>query len=483
MLFFFACVVALVAGYAIYGRWLERVVGAAPDRATPAYTHGDGVDFSPMPTWKVYTIQLLNIAGIGPIFGPILGALYGPQALIWVVVGAIFGGAVHDFLSGMMSIRSNGASLPEVVGDALGLPARYVMRCVSVFLMVLVGVVFVLSPAQLLSTLTGVSATRLGLAIFVYYFFATIVPIHMLIGRVYPFFGLLLIFMTLGVGGGMLLSGRPILPNLDFAANIHPDGVPLWPLLFIVVSCGAISGFHSTQCPMMARCLKSEGRARLVFYGGMIMESLIALIWVTVGLSFYQSPEALQAVVAQGSPSAVVNEVARTLLGPIGGALAILGVIVLPITTGDTAFRGARLILAESFHLNQKTIIRRLMLATPLFIIGFCVSQVDFDILWRYFGWANQVLAMLVFWAGAVWLVHQGRARYHWVSSVPAVFMTAVISTFILNASIGFNVPYRASVVAGATLALAAMGVFLYRTHRWTRMAGEGGQVGRDLQP
>lgn len=466
MLLLLSCVVLLIAGYFVYGKFVESVFGIDRNRPTPAFTEADGVDFVPMPTWKVFLIQLLDIAGIGPIFGPILGALYGPQALLWVVFGSIFAGAVHDFFSGMLSVRNKGQSIPEVVGDALGLPARYVMRFFSVLLLLLVGVVFVLSPAQLLSSMTGIATTTLVIAIFGYYFLATIVPIHTLIGRLYPVFGGLLLFMTFGVAGGLLFGGYDILPNQNFAVNAHPGGAPLWPLLFIVLSCGAISGFHSTQSPLMARCLKTETDARFVFYGSMITEGVIALIWVAVGLSFYQSPEAMNAVIASGSPSAVVDEVSRTLLGPVGGVLAILGVIILPITSGDTAFRSTRLILAETFKIKQTTMVKRLAIAVPLFVIGYIVSQVDFNLIWRYFGWANQTLAMLTLWAAAVWLA-QHRPKFHWIASLPATFMSGVSFTFLLFAPIGFNLPYNFSVIAGAVLALLALAVFLYKAYAW----------------
>lgn len=483
MLLFFSCVFLLIAGYFIYGKFVETVFGIDRSRPTPAVTQADGVDYVAMPTWKVFLIQLLDIAGIGPIFGPILGALYGPQALLWVVLGSIFAGGVHDFFSGMLSVRNKGQNIPEIVGDALGLPARYVMRFFSVLLLLLVGVVFVLSPAQLLTSLTGISTPALVAAIFGYYFIATVVPINTVIGRLYPIFGALLVFMTVGVGGGLLFGGYEILPNQNFLASTHPNDLPLWPLLFIVLSCGAISGFHSTQSPLMARCIKREHDARFVFYGAMILEGIIALIWVTVGLSFYQSPEALNAVVTAGSPSAVVNEVSTTLLGPIGGFLAIIGVIILPITSGDTAFRSTRLILADAFNIRQSTVARRLLIAIPLFVVGCLVSTQDFNLIWRYFGWANQTLAMLGLWAGAIYLAQHGKMRYHWIVSLPATFMTAVTVTFLLFAEIGFGLPYNVAVVAGILVALLALAGFILKANDWQRanavsLAGSGAAAG-----
>ncbi|CAG0907903.1 unnamed protein product [Cyprideis torosa] len=419
----------------------------------------DGVDYIAMPTWKVYFIQLLDIAGLGPIFGPILGALYGPSALVWIVVGCIFGGAVHDYFSGMLSVRSGGKSIPEVVGDIMGMPARQALRLFSVVLLVLVGVVFILGPAKLLANLTGFNVQLLVACIFVYYFLATILPIDKIIGRLYPIFGALLLFMTVGVLVGLVYNGYDILPNLDVATNTHPGDKPIWPLLFITLSCGAISGFHSTQSPLMARCIQNEGHGRQVFYGSMIMEGFIALIWATVGLSFYESPAAMNAIIASGSPAAVVNEACNTLLGPFGGFLAIMGVVILPISSGDTAFRSTRLILAETFKMDQTKATKRLAIAIPLFVLAFFITQVDFNIIWRYFGWSNQMLSMLVLWSAAIYLAKKG--KLHWICSLPATFMTAVDVAFILQAKIGFNLPETPSNYISIAAALVTLVAFL----------------------
>jgi carbon starvation protein CstA len=386
MLFFFGCIIVLIVGYIIYGRFIERTFGVEPHRETPALTINDGVDYVSMPTWKVFLIQLLNIAGIGPIFGPILGATYGPIALLWIVIGGIFAGAVHDFFSGMLSIRKGGLSLTEVIGEALGKKARYIMIFFSLLLLILVGTVFVLSPAALLQTLfkkydIHVAGWILIVIIFCYYFLATILSVDKIIGRFYPFFGFLLLFMTFGVGIALLCSNHEILPNLNFFQNTFPgeNRPPIWPMIFVVVSCGAISGFHSTQSPLMSRCLRNEKHGKFVFYGSMISESVIALIWCTVGLCFYKSPEALHAM---GNPANVVNDVSIALLGSFGGFLAILGVIILPITSGDTAFRSARLIVADAIGIKQKAIPKRLLIAIPIFIIGLTLAiagQNNFD--------------------------------------------------------------------------------------------------------
>lgn len=463
MSFFLFCVAALVAGYFIYGKVVERIFVIQPNRPTPCCEYRDDCDFIPMPTWKVYFIQLLDIAGLGPIFGPILGALYGPSAMLWIVIGCIFAGGVHDYMSGMLSVRSKGQSIPEVVGNFMGMSARQVMRVFSVVLLLLVGVVFVLGPAKLLSQMLGVNVQILVGIIFLYYFLATILPISTLIGRLYPIFGALLLFMSVGVVGSMIWNGYS-LPSLDFTMNTHPKDLPIWPLLFITLSCGAISGFHSTQSPLMARCIQNEDKGRLVFYGAMIVEGVIALIWASVGLAFYDSPEAMQAVIAAASPAGVVNEVCNSLLGPVGGFLAILGVVVLPITSGDTAFRSTRLILADAFKIPQTAAAKRLMIAIPLFIVAWIISTQDFAIIWRYFGWSNQTLATLVLWASAIYFV-QNR-RFHWIASIPATFMTAVVVSFILQASIGFNIPAGISNIIGVASAAAALGGFLVYSNR-----------------
>lgn len=459
MLFFVLCVALLIIGYFTYGLFVERIFGIEEDRPTPCQTLEDGVDYIEMPTWKVFFIQLLDIAGLGPIFGPILGALYGPIALLWIVIGCIFAGAVHDYFSGMLSVRDGGKSIPEVVGAIMGMPARQIMRVFSVILLLLVGVVFILGPAKLMNNLTGFNVQVFVVCIFAYYFIATILPIDKVIGRLYPLFGALLIFMTFGVFGGLVFHGHEILPNLDFFTNTSPDNKPIWPLLFITLSCGAISGFHSTQSPLMARCLKNENKGRLVFYGAMIVEGVIALIWATAGLSFYDSPEAMNAVIAVGSPSAVVNELCRTLLGPVGGVLAIVGVIILPISSGDTAFRSTRLIIAETFNMDQAKAAKRLMIAIPLFICAFFITQVDFEIVWRYFGWSNQMLSMLVLWTAAIFLVRNN--KFHWICSLPATFMTAVDAAFILQAEIGFNLPAQLSNIAGVVIGGTVFVLFL----------------------
>jgi len=454
---FFVAVAALILGYVLYGALIDRVFVIAPARRTPAVTEADGVDFVAMPTWKVMLIQLLNIAGVGPIFGPILGALYGPSALIWIVIGSIFAGAVHDYFSGMLSVRHKGESVPEVVGYSLGNRAKQFMRGFSVILLVLVGVVFVAAPAQLLNNMTGTPMSILVAIIFAYYFLATILPVDKIIGRVYPLFGFALLFMAFSTIIMLMIKGYTFYPHRTLA-NINPVDFPIWPLMFITIACGAISGFHATQSPLMARCLNNERDGRRVFYGSMIMEGIIALVWATLAMSFFHSPEELNRALGNGGPAHVVNTISTTLLGGVGGILAIVGVVILPISSGDTAFRSARLIIADFLGMSQKENIKRLMVAVPLFIVGFIISKSDFDIIWRYFGWANQTLAAIVLWTSAVYL--RKLSKFHWIATFPAIFMTVVVITFLCYAKIGFSLSLGVSSGVGLVAAMLCTVLF-----------------------
>ncbi|MCE9847285.1 carbon starvation protein A [Aeromonas allosaccharophila] len=461
MIWFFLCVGLLVAGYFIYGKFIERIFGPNPQLKTPAITMADGVDYVPMSDKKVYLVQLLNIAGVGPIFGPILGALYGPVAMLWIVFGCIFAGAVHDYFSGMLSVRAKGASVPTVVGEHLGTAAKHFMNLFAVVLLMLVGVVFVLSPAGLLANLTSTDLVYWIVAIFAYYILATIVPIDKIIGRFYPIFGALLVFMSVGLIIGLIASGKGFYnTGMDFS-NLHPTELPLWPLLFITIACGAVSGFHATQSPLMARCMQNEKSGRFIFYGAMIGEGIIALIWCTLGLSFYDSTEALNATMANGGPAAVVHEVSTSLLGTVGGILAILGVVILPITSGDTAFRSARLIVADFLKMTQKPLMKRLLIAIPMFILGFIISKAEFGVIWRYFGWANQTTAVIMLWAAAAFLIKEG--KLHWVCTLPAMFMTAVVFTYLANAPIGFGLEMGISTIIGLAATAVITVAFLIK--------------------
>ncbi|WP_456296149.1 carbon starvation protein A [Vibrio sp. AK197] len=464
MLWFLTCVVALILGYVIYGAFVEKVFGINEKRQTPAHTKQDGVDYVPMSTKKVYLVQLLNIAGVGPIFGPIMGALYGPAAMLWIVLGCIFAGAVHDYFSGMLSVRNGGASVPSITGRYLGNGAKHFMNLFAIVLLLLVGVVFVSAPAGMITNLindqtdwTMTMGTMVGI-IFAYYILATIVPVDKIIGRFYPLFGALLIFMSVGLMTAIAFSSEHTVMGgfavSDMFANLNPNDMPLWPALFITIACGAISGFHATQSPLMARCMENEKNGRFVFFGAMIGEGIIALIWCAIALSFFGSLDALQEAVANGGPGNVVYSSSFGLLGVFGGIIAFLGVVILPITSGDTAFRSSRLILAEYFNVEQKSLRNRLLMAAPLFIIGGILTQVDFGIIWRYFGFANQTTAVMMLWTASAYLLRHN--KLHWITTIPAAFMTSVCVTFILNNStLGFGLPMVTSTIAGIVFALA----------------------------
>ena len=468
-IYFLLATAALVIGYIVYGTIVAKVFGENPARKTPAITRADGVDYVAMPTWKVWLVQLLNIAGVGPVFGPILGALYGPYALLWIVIGSIFAGAVHDYMSGMLSIRYGGCNLPVIVGNTLGNVAKQLMRVFAVVLLVLVGVVFAKAPAMLLAKMTPDYLTfNVWLAIiFGYYFIATIMPIDKIIGRLYPVFGAVLLIMAFGMTFAMFFNSDVTFYNSAEWVNQHPKGLPLYPLVFITIACGALSGFHSTQSPLMARCLSDERHGRSVFYGAMIAEGFIGLVWATVGMSFYHGPDALQAVLANGGPATMVNESAIALMGSFGGILAILGVVALPVTSGDTAFRAARLTIAEVFNYSQRPIPSRLMLAVPVFAVGIILSQVGFDTIWNYFGWSNQSLATIVLWAGAVYLA--SHKRNYWICVVPAVFMTAVCTTFICyDPKLGFGISIGTSNIIGLVVAILCFVAFMLKGTKTT---------------
>ncbi|MBW3697055.1 carbon starvation protein A [Vibrio sp. T187] len=464
MMWFLTCVAALIGGYFLYGAFIEKVFGINEKRQTPAITKQDGVDYVPMSTPKVYLVQLLNIAGVGPIFGPIMGALYGPAAMLWIVLGCIFAGAVHDYFSGMLSVRNGGASVPTITGRYLGNGAKHFMNIFAIVLLLLVGVVFVSAPAGMITNLVNdqtdfsMSMTTMVVIIFAYYIIATVVPVDKIIGRFYPLFGALLIFMSVGLITAIGFSDEHQIMGgfemSDMFTNMNPNDLPLWPALFITIACGAISGFHATQSPLMARCMENEKNGRFVFYGAMIGEGIIALIWCALALSFFGSVESLADAVANGGPGNVVYSASFGLLGVFGGILAFLGVVILPITSGDTAFRSSRLILAEYFNMEQKTLRNRLLMALPLFVIGGILTQVDFGIIWRYFGFANQSTAVMMLWTASAYLLRHN--KLHWVTTVPAIFMTSVCITFILNNSqLGFGLPMQLSTIIGVVSSLA----------------------------
>lgn len=464
MISFVLSLAFLVIGYFIYGRYISHVFGVDNDRKTPCYTKQDGIDFIPMPTWKVYMIQFLNIAGLGPIFGAIMGAKFGTASYLWIVFGTIFAGAVHDYLAGMVSLRMNGASLPEIIGLFLGRHARKAMGVFISILMILVGAVFISGPAELLSNMTSsfgmTTYVWIGI-IFIYYVIATLCPVDKIIGRIYPFFAFCLIFMAIGILGYLLIN-RPALPELwspGALVNTEWETNAIFPLMFISIACGAISGFHATQSPLMARCIKSEAMGRRCFYGAMVTEGIVALIWAAAATCFFDENGVINEATGKGYTGAfVASAICNNWLGVVGGILAILGIAIAPITSGDTALRSGRLIIADFFKMEQKSMRRRLYVAIPMFILTASVliwSMNDakgFGILWRYFAWCNQALSVFTLWAITVFLLRE--KKQWWVTFIPAVFMTCVCSCYILVAPEGLSLPYHVGIGIGVSFSV-----------------------------
>ena len=463
MVTFLICLSLLVAAYFGYGAYLDRICKIDAKAAVPSATLYDGVDYIPMPRWRTFLIQLLNIAGIGPIFGAIMGACFGPVVFLWITFGGIFVGAMHDYLSGIILLRNDGLSLPEIVGRYLGGGMLQFMRAISLVLLILVGVVFMRSPASILGDMiTTIPYWGWIAIILVYYFVATMLPIDKLIGKIYPLFGGALIFMAIGLAV-VLFTGDYTIPNLtlDTLRNYQPnaEGMPIIPTLFITVACGAISGFHATQSPLMARCMNNEREARMIFYGSMITESIIALIWAAIGMAFFHGPDSLAAALAEHGNNAAwaVSTIANTTLGAVGGFVALFGVVAAAITSGDTAFRSARLIVADVLGVEQRAISKRFMIALPLFAIGVVLLFVDFDVVWRYFAWTNQAMSVVTLWVIVVYL--RKFKRNIWVALPPAVFMTYICTSFVFvsNQFIGMqNRPLAYALAGVTTLAITA---------------------------
>ena len=466
MITFFLSIVVLIVGYVVYSKYIERVFGADGSRPTPAVTMTDGVDYLPMPWWKVFLIQFLNIAGLGPIFGVVAGAMWGPMAYLWIVLGSVFAGGVHDYFSGMLSVKHRGLSITEIVGIYMGNATKQFMRGFTVLLMVIVGVVFIMGPAKILAGLTPAYATMTFWiwVVFGYYVLSTLLPINKVIGRIYPVFGFALLFMAVGLIVALFVKGYHI-PELSLEnfKNFHSqaDKFPAFPMLFITIACGAISGFHATQSPLMARCIKNERLGRRVFYGAMITEAVVAMIWATISMSFFGGIRELNEIMVahQGNAAWVVNESANVLLGKFGAFLAILGVVAAPITSGDTAFRSARLIVADFLNLKQGPMINRLYISIPLFAIGFFLTQINFDVIWRYFAWSNQTLATVVLWTITVYLVNY--KKNYWITLIPALFMTMVVSTYLMLAPEGFHLSHGISYITGSIVTIFSLILFI----------------------
>jgi len=485
MITFLLSILLLTAAYFVYGKVVERYLDVDPTRKTPAYEKGDGVDFQPLPTWKVFIIQFLNIAGLGPIFGAVTGAAFGPAAYVWIVVGCIFMGAVHDFFAGMMSIHNGGVNMPDLTARYLGKRMKAFMNVVVVFLLMAVGVSFVIGPAGLMQNLTGLDKEVWLYIIFGYYILATLLPVDKIIGSIYPYMGAVLLFMALGIGVMLIagdLNGSHQMQELDFASlrNWHsnPQQNVLVPMMFIVISCGAISGFHATQSPMMARCLKNERYARPVFYGAMIAEGIVAMIWATAAITYFGGPEGLNAamtetgtlvdgvLVKNAQAADIVDMICKSWLGKAGAVIAILGVVICPITSGDTAFRSLRLALADLFRFDQKPIGKRLAVCLPIFVAAFFFCKVDFSTAWSYLGIANQILATIVLWTGAAYLIQKGRA--HWMCSLPATFLTFICVSFLVVAPLGLGLAPIVGYIAGGTVALPLFVFCILYARRYT---------------
>jgi len=469
MVTFVIALIALVLGYVFYGKFIERLFGADPNRDVPAKSMADGVDYIAMPTWKAYMIQFLNIAGLGPIFGAIMGAKFGTASYLWIVFGTIFAGSVHDYLSGMISMRHGGESLPQLIGRYLGSPIQKVFIIFSMVLLVLVGAVFVSQPADILARLTPetMGVNLWIVIIFIYYLIATLFPIDKIIGKFYPIFGAALLFMAIGIMIALLIN-RPELPEIWNGFGTKYDKNPIFPMMFISIACGAISGFHATQSPLMARCMTNENKGRIVFYGAMISEGIVALIWAAAATAYFGEHGTDQGA------AAIVLDISKTWLGKVGGLLAVIGVVVAPISSGDTALRSARLIVADFFRIKQKSIGSRLAISIPLFIITFFAlfyslrDKEGFNIIWRYFAWSNQTLAVFTLWAVTVYLTLCKKKAIF--TLIPALFMTVVTVTYIFMAPEGFSLaPWIAYIIAGV-VAVSFLTIYLF----WKRRLDKG---------
>lgn len=465
MISFIISILVLIIGYFTYGKLVEKIFGVQEHRKTPAIRLRDDVDYMPLSTWRVFMIQFLNIAGLGPIFGAIAGAMYGPAAFLWIVLGSIFAGAVHDYFSGMLSVRHDGLSISEIVGIYLGPKVKHIMRFFTVILLIFVGTVFLVGPAKIID---GMMGNLWGVWIWVsiilgYYILSTLLPIDKLISKLYPIFGIAMLLMALGLLSALFFGDYQIpelIPENLSNMTTNPEETPLFPMLFVTIACGAISGFHATQSPLMARCIKNEKLGRKIFFGTMITEGIVALIWAAAAMTFFGNVGELNAAMLENNNNAAwaANEISLNMLGGIGGILALLGIVAAPITSGDTAFRSARLILSDIFKLKQTKIKNRLYLSLPLFIIAFVLTQMDFGMIWRYFAWSNQTLATVVLWTITAYLIYENKA--FWITMVPAIFMTMVCSTYILIAPEGFQLENDVAYFGGSFITICITVLF-----------------------
>ena len=462
MISFLLCIIALVAAYFIYGSLLERVMKIDTKAEVPSKMLADGVDYIAMPRYKTFLIQFLNIAGLGPIFGAILGATYGPVAFLWITLGGIFLGGVQDFTMGVISIKNGGMNFPDIVGRYLGRNTQLVMRVLTLILMILVGAIFMTGPAAVLSGYTGVSSNIWLFVILIYYLSATILPIDKIIGKVYPIFGIVLFLMAFLMLYVIMFKGySSFIPEISFEnMKFNKENFPIIPTMLVTIACGAISGFHSTQSPLMARCMKSESECKPVFYGSMICESIIALIWAAIAMSFFGGTEGLNEAViaANGNAASIIDTITTSSLGVVGVTLIVLGVVFAPISTGDTALRMARLISSDFIKIDQKKIKGRIYLSLPIFVIAYTITQIEFDVIWRYFAWFNQLIAVFALWTVTVY-IH--RSKYVVMTLVPALIMTFVVTLYILISTDGFQLDYAISTIISAAVSLGTLVLFL----------------------
>ena len=462
MVVFLIAVAALLGGYLIYGKIVERVFCINEKAATPAITKCDNVDYIALPNWRVFLIQFLNIAGLGPVFGAILGALYGPIALLWIVLGSIFAGGVHDYMAGMISLRHGGQSLVLLIEKYLGSGVKIIFLIFMILFLLLLGSVFAMSPAHMMADLSNTAFVWWIVAIFGYYFLATLLPIDKIIGRFYPLFALLLIIVSLALIIMLFVGEKEFYPDLTWQ-NLHPEKLPIFPLMFVTIACGAISGFHATQSPLMARCLSNEKYGRPIFYGAMITEGVVALIWATLGIAYYQGSNGLYQIINKSGPGGVVADVADGYLGSIGGILAVLAVVLLSITSGDTAFRSARLTIGDYWQKENSSFRKRILISVCVLSGGIFMSFFDVQTIWVYFGWANQLLATIALWMATFYLMKNHKC--FWLTLLPAGFMTSVCTTYIMFDKIGLNIPLSWSVIIGTSFAFILVVWFVWQ-HR-----------------
>jgi len=464
-------IIILIIGYFVYSKICERIFEIDNERPTPAFSKRDGVDFVPLPRWKSFLIQFLNIAGLGPIFGAVAGAMWGPVAFLWIVLGCLIAGGVHDYFSGMLSVRNSGKSFTEISGMYLGNSVQLILRVLTFVLLIMVGVVFFVGPANIVVEMIKnefFTVSLISSLILLYYFISTILPIDKIIGRLYPVFGVIFLFMSIGIFGALFYYKLPVSElTLSSFANFHSDAeeFPVFPMLFITIACGAVSGFHATQSPLIARCIKNEKEGRTVFFGTMATEGVVALIWAAISMSFFGGIRELNVFMDTngGNAALVVNEICNDLLGSVGGVITLIGVVVAPITSGDTAFRSARILLADIFKIDQKSMKKRAILSLILFIMAFFISKTDFGVIWRYFAWTNQTLATFVLWTITVYLLQKN--KFYWLALLPAVFMSMVVVSYILIAPEGFSLSKK----VGYSVAIGMTGssIILFFRYRW----------------